>query len=269
MSGWTTALMRRRWVQRLRYEAIYAWPGWRDVSSFNGGYWPVNPDIAQDPAFAAEPNQIQLYAELFDTAGLRPGDLAGVRVLEVAAGRGGGLAYVRRRFSPAELVGVELTASGVRHGRGRGLSMVRGKAQALPFEDGRFDLAYLLDSFFHLAERDRILPQMHRVLRPGGRALVGDFILATPEEAASEMRSLAGAAGFEVETLRDVSGAVAASFEHDHARKLALLQRLPRLLRPWIAETLTLKGTARYEEWRTGRRSYVLAALRPADARGA
>ena len=160
-------------------------------------------------------------------------------------------------------MGVELTASGVRHGRRRGLTTVRGAAQALPFESAGFDLAYILDSFFHLADREAILPQMRRVLRPDGRALVGDFILASPEDAAAELRALADTAGFRVEALRDVSRAVAASFEQDHARKLALLHSLPELLRPWIAETLTLKGTARYEEWRDGRRSYVLAALTP------
>ncbi|HYI26480.1 MAG TPA: class I SAM-dependent methyltransferase, partial [Bradyrhizobium sp.] len=146
-------LRRHRWAQRLRYEAIYSWPGWRDCSAFNVGCWPLDADVANDPASAAEPNQIQLYAELIRTAALTPAGLKDTAVLEIAAGRGGGLAYIKKTFAPAALTGLDISRSAVRHGRARGLDMIAGSAHRLPFPDRQFDLVLSLDALVHLADR--------------------------------------------------------------------------------------------------------------------
>jgi SAM-dependent methyltransferase len=258
-----TRLRRHRLAQRLRYEVIYSWPGWRHCAAFNVGHWPPDPDIAADPDFSAEPNQIALYAELIRTAGLDTAAWRSARVLELAAGRGGGLRYLKKRYAPAELAGVELSHAGVRHGRKLGLTMLRGPAHRLPFADGRFDVVLTLDSLNHLADRDAILREARRVLKPGGILLAGDFIKAPAAAALAHVRNLAESHGFRVEQLRDVTAGVVASLEQDHARKRALLQSVPFFIRPLLAETLTLPGSARYREWQNGERTYCLAALRP------
>jgi ubiquinone/menaquinone biosynthesis C-methylase UbiE len=261
MQTFLTRLRRHRLAQRLRYEAIYSWPGWRHCAAFNGGYFPPDPDIAADPDFSAEPNQIALYAELIKTSGLGATELRAARVLELAAGRGGGLFYLQKRFAPAELIGMDISSAAVRHGRRRGLDLRQGSAHRLPFAAGRFDLVLALDALVHLIDRDAVLREARRVLAPGGLLLTGDFIKAPAADALAEMRVLAESHGFRVEKLRDITANVVASLERDHARKAALLQTVPFFIRPLLTETLALPGSARYREWQRGERGYCLAAL--------
>lgn len=260
LSRFVARLRRHPLAQRMRYEAIYSWPAWRGAA-FNVGYWPPDAGIAGDPDFTAEPNQIQLYAELLKTADLGERDLRSSSVLEIAAGRGGGLLYLKKRFAPAELVGVEITSAGVRHGHKLGLDMRRGAGEALPFPDGRFDLVLMLDALVHLSGRERVAREARRVLKPDGRFLTGDFIKSPKEPAFELIRSIAAGGGFRVRTMRDVTAGVIASLDRDHGRKAALLARAPSLLRPALAETLALKGTDRYREWHSGERTYVLAVF--------
>lgn len=103
-------------------------------------------------------------------AGARPSDA----VLDVATGTGAMLrALARRPGPPREAIGADRsTAMLARVGPlPPGWRLLRADAAALPFGARRFDLvcaAYLL----HLLEpdeRDRVLGEVRRVLRPGGR----------------------------------------------------------------------------------------------------
>jgi SAM-dependent methyltransferase len=44
-----------------------------------------------------------------------------------------------------------------------------GDIQALPFEDGSFDVAVAAWMLYHVPDVDRAIDELHRVLRPGGR----------------------------------------------------------------------------------------------------
>jgi SAM-dependent methyltransferase len=48
--------------------------------------------------------------------------------------------------------------------------------QRLPLDGGAFDAVVCIDSVNHLYEREHVLGEWHRVLRPGGRALFTDPI---------------------------------------------------------------------------------------------
>ncbi|MRG93194.1 methyltransferase domain-containing protein [Polyangium spumosum] len=49
------------------------------------------------------------------------------------------------------------------------VTFLQGDAHALPFEDGSFDVVYCRFVLEHVADPARVLQEMHRVLRPGGR----------------------------------------------------------------------------------------------------
>ncbi len=49
---------------------------------------------------------------------------------------------------------------------------VSGSIVELPFEDSSFDLVYSMGVIHHLPETERVAQEFHRVLRPGGRAIV-------------------------------------------------------------------------------------------------
>ncbi len=53
--------------------------------------------------------------------------------------------------------------------------LVQADVAALPFEDGMFDAVVSTFSMHHWADPDAGLAEIHRVLRPGGRALIWDF----------------------------------------------------------------------------------------------
>ena len=51
--------------------------------------------------------------------------------------------------------------------------IVKGDAGALPWEDGRFTAVTSMDAFPFFPDPERALSEMHRVLRPDGRAVMG------------------------------------------------------------------------------------------------
>lgn len=96
----------------------------------------------------------------------KPGPL----ILDVGCGTGANLEMLSQ-FGSAE--GVDVSDEALAFCRTRGLQRVRqGEAEHLPFADGSFDLVTGLDVVEHLDNDLAGLQEMHRVLRPGGRALV-------------------------------------------------------------------------------------------------
>lgn len=51
----------------------------------------------------------------------------------------------------------------------------RGDAAALPYPDGVFDAAYLVSTLGQVPDAPAALRELRRVLRPGGRVVVGEL----------------------------------------------------------------------------------------------
>ncbi|GLW23996.1 methyltransferase type 11 [Microbispora amethystogenes] len=109
------------------------------------------------------------------TAGLP----AGAAVLEVAPGPGH-LAVETARLGFA-VTGLDLSrtfveiATGNARRAGVHVDVLRGDAADLPFPDGSFDLVVCQAAFKNFGRPVRALDEMHRVLRPGGRAVIQDM----------------------------------------------------------------------------------------------
>jgi len=102
-------------------------------------------------------------------------DAAGGRQLEIldcGCGTGHNLSMLRKY---GRAYGIDLTWAGLQYARGRGdIGVARASAAQLPFADGRFDLVTSFDVLYALedAVERRAISEMHRVLRPGGTAIV-------------------------------------------------------------------------------------------------
>ena len=56
------------------------------------------------------------------------------------------------------------------------IDLRRGELEALPIDDGRLDVAVLMLVLHHVPEPAKALADVARVLKPGGRAIIGDML---------------------------------------------------------------------------------------------
>ncbi|HEV2912731.1 MAG TPA: methyltransferase domain-containing protein [Pyrinomonadaceae bacterium] len=94
-------------------------------------------------------------------------------VLEVGSGLGILAREVASRLKRGEIWGLEYSANQLARARDavENLHFVQGDAHALPFTDESFSTVYCRYLLEHVADPVRVLREMRRVLRPGGRAL--------------------------------------------------------------------------------------------------
>jgi SAM-dependent methyltransferase len=95
-------------------------------------------------------------------------EVAPRRVLEVGCGMGEFARRIERELG-AEDVALDISARMVDLAVARGVNAAVGDVQTLPFGDGEFDCAVANWVLYHVADLDRGVAQLARVLRPGGR----------------------------------------------------------------------------------------------------
>lgn len=150
-----------------------------DRREFWTGYQPGMRATEEEPGSPAYFAEIERYRYSIEPAipeivGFERWD--GRDVLEVGCGMAtdgvqfarNGARYTGVDFSPAAL---ELAGRRFEQ-EGRAATLVRGPATDLPFDDGSFDLVYSNGVIHHLPETRRAVDEFHRVLRPGGVAIV-------------------------------------------------------------------------------------------------
>ena len=132
---------------------------------------------------------------------------AGDRVLEVGPGTG----YYT--LDLAEWVGhegaievfdlqQEMLDHTIRRAREKGLWNVKptqGDAQELPYEDDSFDAAILITVLGEIPDQDAALREIARVLRPGGRLVVGELFGDPHMVTMGSLRGRAESAGLQFE----------------------------------------------------------------------
>jgi ubiquinone/menaquinone biosynthesis C-methylase UbiE len=105
---------------------------------------------------------------------------AGASVLEVAPGPGY-LCIELAKLGPYRITGVDLSHDMVKIARakaeqaGVSVEFQQGNSSSLPFPAGSFDFLVCRAAFKNFAQPVRALAEMHRVLKPGGCALIVDL----------------------------------------------------------------------------------------------
>lgn len=133
----------------------------------------------------------------------------GDAVLDVACGTGNFSRALARALDPEAgfVVGLDLstpmlrraalerTREGLAH-----LHFVRGDAHALPFIEGAFDAANLTGAFHLLPDPARALAELRRVVRPGGRLVVGTFVTSALAPVAALQQGFEALTAFRFQT---------------------------------------------------------------------
>ncbi len=97
----------------------------------------------------------------------------GNSVLEAGCGKGRFLAALSRRYHDLKCVGADI-APGLLRYVPAGVEGVCAPMEWLPFEDGRFDMAFSVEAVEHATDQERAVAELARVVRPGGRIIVID-----------------------------------------------------------------------------------------------
>jgi ubiquinone/menaquinone biosynthesis C-methylase UbiE len=102
------------------------------------------------------------------------------RVLEVGPGTGYYSLPVAERVQTLELLDVQrefldhTTQRAKEHGL-ENLVPTEADARTMPYEDDRFDAAYLVTVLGEVPDQDQALRELARVVKPGGRVVVGEL----------------------------------------------------------------------------------------------
>ena len=117
--------------------------------------------------------------ELGRLAGLQ----AGMQVLDLGSGLGGSARTLATDFG-CRVTGLELTERFVRTatmltervGLGDRVSFQHGNALEMPFSDASFDVVWHEQFAMHVEDKERLYREVRRVLRPGGRLAMREFL---------------------------------------------------------------------------------------------
>jgi SAM-dependent methyltransferase len=134
---------------------------------------PASSQLAKDhwnktPLYISEEERYSMYPWLYDAAEFR--NHAGERVLEIGCGTGSDLLQFAKHGAVA--VGIDITPEHLRLARERvgQLAKVReAEATALPFPNESFDYVYSHGVLHHIEDPRRVVDEIFRVLKPGGR----------------------------------------------------------------------------------------------------
>lgn len=148
--------------------------------------------------------------------------LPGERVLEVGPGTGYYTLEVADWVGPEGKVEVlDVQQQMLDHTMGRAaergianISPTLADATAMPYEDGGFDAAYLVTVLGEVPDQNAALAELARVLKPGGRLVVGELMGDPHYVGLNSMRLRAAAAGL--------------SFEHRSGNALGFFARFSK-----------------------------------------
>ncbi|WP_456420530.1 class I SAM-dependent methyltransferase [Thermococcus sp.] len=93
------------------------------------------------------------------------------KALDLGCGTGNYTLELKKRGF--DVIGLDASEGMLRIARSKGLNCIRGNAYSLPFPEESFDLVLSVTMFEFIHEPEKVLAEIHRVLKPGGEVVIG------------------------------------------------------------------------------------------------
>lgn len=142
------------------------------------GYWPHPAQADRSIEHFAIASE-QLCQRVYAAAGLQEGD----RVLDAGCGFGGTIASLNEQFQNLHLTGLNIDCRQLDRAReavkplsNNQIVFVEGDACQMPLPDASMDVVLAVECIFHFPSRTKFFHEARRVLRPGGRLGLCDFV---------------------------------------------------------------------------------------------
>ncbi len=132
-------------------------------------------------------------------------DLKGASILDIGCGAGGIDLALVRQHGAGYVTGLDVEDTVlarareliVRAEQTRRIGLVKAAPGPLPFPPGVFDVVFSKDSLVHISDKQALMAEVFRVLRPGGRFIASDWLIGHDGAPSAAMRSYIEAEGLE------------------------------------------------------------------------
>jgi ubiquinone/menaquinone biosynthesis C-methylase UbiE len=230
-----------------------------EILFMNYGYSDKDQLVSLEEHNEPDRYSIQLYHHLANDAGLRDKD-----IVEIGCGRGGGLNYMVKQFSPSSAIGVDLDKQAIsfcnRHYSANGMSFLQGNAQALSLENNSCDMVINVESSHRYPDMSAFLGEVSRILRPDGCFLFTDFRYDFEMEELKEALKLSG---MSVLKERIINNEVVAALDADDERRRRLVKKLiPGFLHKTGLNFAGATGSETYNQFASGKYVYFSYVLK-------
>ncbi|WP_018148713.1 class I SAM-dependent methyltransferase [Henriciella marina] len=154
----------------------------------------IHVGLYETPEEAIAPASRRTVATMADMMG---GAGKSARIVDLGAGYGGSARYLVNEAGAKEVVCVNISETQNRINRDKNkaagladrIDVLHGSFDDVPAKDEAFDVVWSQDSFLHGADRQRIIAECERVLKPGGRLIFTD-ILQTSDAPADKLQPI-------------------------------------------------------------------------------
>ena len=105
------------------------------------------------------------------------------RILDIATGTGDLAIMAAGQFPGSQISGIDISTGMLERGRkkianlllNKQIELLEGDSEAINFEDGTFDAITVAFGVRNFANLEKGIGEMHRVLKPGGKAVILEF----------------------------------------------------------------------------------------------
>jgi ubiquinone/menaquinone biosynthesis C-methylase UbiE len=216
-----------------------------EVTFMNYGYDDESQKIPLDQEDELNRYSIQLYHRLASAISIQNKD-----IVEIGCGRGGGLAYITKTFTPSSALGIDLEQRAITfatdHHKNNGLSFKQGDALNIPIEKNSCDILLNVESSHRYLDMNQFLTEVARVLKQNGYFLYTDF--RYPHEMPALKESLISM-NFKLIEEQRINKQVVLALNNDSDRRKDLVKRLtPKIFHKTALNFAGVVGSPTYNQ---------------------